>query len=317
MQGIRLFDPQTRQHNAASLLQPWIESVRITADWSPDVSLHEHVHLPLSDPLEGLVLNNWISTHVGGSMPVDARYDGSRWRRVEFRPNHINLRPSGISGAAIWRHRGTSLLLSISDRLVQSCAQEFGVTARNDTLLALANIDAPQIYATLLAMRAEAFGGCMTGPIYGESMARLLLAQIWSALGHRAATTALTANTGTAKPSVGRAIRYMRERLGHPLSLTEIAAVAAMSAFQFARAFKQRIGTPPHRYLLELRMQRARELLRGSNLAISAVATECGFDNQSHFARVFRRYNTIAPSAFREHSATDRSSAEDEQVTLN
>jgi AraC family transcriptional regulator len=82
-------------------------------------------------------------------------------------------------------------------------------------------------------------------------------------------------------------------------SLSELAALCGRSRSQFIRAFKQSTGMPPHRWLLMQRVERAKELLRVTNLPIVEIALRCGFSDQSHLTRVFSKAFDITPGAWR------------------
>ena len=83
------------------------------------------------------------------------------------------------------------------------------------------------------------------------------------------------------------------------LSLSELAARCDMSRSWFARAFRQTTGLPPHRWQLQARAGRARDLLRQTDLPIIQIALDCGFADQSHLTRVFSRMYQISPGAWR------------------
>lgn len=96
-----------------------------------------------------------------------------------------------------------------------------------------------------------------------------------------------------------RAKALIDARLAHNLSLAEVARECELSVSQFARAFKRTTGMPPHRFLLERRLARARELLFGSQQPLAAIAVACGFADQSHFTKAFRKALGQGPGAFR------------------
>lgn len=101
----------------------------------------------------------------------------------------------------------------------------------------------------------------------------------------------------TARQSA-RVIEYMRENLSQRLPLAELARVAGLSPWHFARAFRRRLGMPPHRYLVHLRLERARDLLARSSLSVTEIAAVTGYSSQ-HFARRFRRHVGCTPTAYR------------------
>jgi AraC family transcriptional regulator len=96
-----------------------------------------------------------------------------------------------------------------------------------------------------------------------------------------------------------KAAEYMREHIDESLPLQELAKVAGLSAAQFLRSFSRSVGEPPHRYLTKLRMHRARELLSRTNLRITDIALQCGFEQPAHFATMFRQLNGVSPRVWR------------------
>jgi AraC-like DNA-binding protein len=87
--------------------------------------------------------------------------------------------------------------------------------------------------------------------------------------------------------------------LADRLSIEQLAAIAGLSAFHFARAFKQSQGMTPHSYLVHRRIERAQQLLSTTDTSLSEIALISGFADQSHFARHFRQRVGVPPSAFR------------------
>ncbi len=81
-------------------------------------------------------------------------------------------------------------------------------------------------------------------------------------------------------------------------SLSHLSSQVAMSPFLFARVFRELIGLPPHKYLLRLRLARARTLLE-SSASVTDSCYAAGFNNLSHFIRTFRRHFGFVPSATR------------------
>jgi len=81
-------------------------------------------------------------------------------------------------------------------------------------------------------------------------------------------------------------------------SLFHLSSHVAMSPFLFARVFRELIGVPPHKYLVQLRLARARALLE-SGMSVTDTCYTSGFNNLSHFIRTFRRHLGFVPSATR------------------
>lgn len=100
-----------------------------------------------------------------------------------------------------------------------------------------------------------------------------------------------------------RVLRHIDEHLGEAaLSIEELAGIARMSPFHFARAFKAATGCPPHRYVTERRIERAKSLIRAGDLSLAAIAQLVGFVDQAHLSTVFRRETGTTPGRFRADS---------------
>ena len=96
-----------------------------------------------------------------------------------------------------------------------------------------------------------------------------------------------------------RAKEILSARLDADVPLAEVAGACRLSPSYFARAFRQSTGQPPHRWLSERRVDRAKDMLLGSALSLAEVALACGFADQSHFTRVFTRTVGTSPGAWR------------------
>jgi len=93
--------------------------------------------------------------------------------------------------------------------------------------------------------------------------------------------------------------RAICANLGGNVPLRSIAQECGLSPSHFARAFAISVGQPPHQWLLEQRVDRARQLLGDSTLPLSEIAIRCGFADQSHFTRVFSAKTGLAPGRWR------------------
>jgi len=98
---------------------------------------------------------------------------------------------------------------------------------------------------------------------------------------------ALQARFGMLQPKLTEAVTLMETNIEEPLSTDEIAQLAGLSRRQLERLFKQYLGSLPSRYYLELRLQRARQLLLDTNYSIVQVGLMCGFSSGSHFSTAF------------------------------
>ena len=96
-----------------------------------------------------------------------------------------------------------------------------------------------------------------------------------------------------------RLVEYIEENLGGNLSLETMAAEVSVSPLYLARAFKTAVGQSPHQYVLQRRLERAKELLRSTDTPIVDVALASGFSSQSHLSNWFQRQVGISPAVYR------------------
>ncbi|MGA7259946.1 MAG: helix-turn-helix domain-containing protein [Stellaceae bacterium] len=105
---------------------------------------------------------------------------------------------------------------------------------------------------------------------------------------------------GGLPPGAMRRVReYVDAHLGESMDLAELAAIAGLSVFHFARQFKQSAGVTPHHYLVRRRIERAQDMLARTDLALSEIAVAAGFSDQSHLSRHFRQMLGTTPREFR------------------
>lgn len=136
------------------------------------------------------------------------------------------------------------------------------------------------------------------GRLFTERIAQELAAHLIDA--HSSYVPPTAARVPTMAPNrLRRAEDFILANLQSDMSLQDIANVAGMSLFHFAKAFKHATGHAPHQYLREHRLRRARALLHDANLSIGEVARRVGFTH-SHFTEVFTKEMRMTPSKFRE-----------------
>ena len=115
---------------------------------------------------------------------------------------------------------------------------------------------------------------------------------------------ALLRQSGLPGYKLRRAMDFIQSRVDQPILLEQIAAAVALSPFHFHREFKRSTGMTPHQYLVQVRMDRAKALLAGSDMPLAEVAAQVGFADQSHFSSTFRRTTSMTPRSYRNANAT-------------
>lgn len=229
-----------------------------------------HKHRALNGSLERTITSNGSI----GIIPANLRYAGCSASGGEF---------FGI-------RFGQSLLAKVAREQIYADKIELKPS------FAVSN---PQIEYIGLAMLAEAEAGNPAGRIYFDSATTMLAVQV---LKNYAVTAPVFSdyNGGLPKYKFRRAVEYIDANLDGELALAEIAEAVEMSPFHFARLFKQTAGIAPHAFVLNRRLERAKQLLANPGKSVTEIAFDLGFSSHSHFSTFFRKHTNLTPREFRE-----------------
>jgi AraC family transcriptional regulator len=230
---------------------------------------------------------------------LDLRFEGLK-RHVPPPAGAIILVPAGTPGRVRWRGGFDWLHIYLEPGLVARVAAEaFGLDPARLTLPPLDALDLPHLRAVMWAVDTELTAGGAGGRLAAESLANLLAVNL---IRHVLAPRRPGRGRNGALPRVRlRAVaEYIEEHLDSGLTLGQMAAVARLSPYHFARQFKAATGLPPHQYVITRRVERARQLLQaGMDLSLADIAVDAGFSDQSQFCRHFKRLVGVTPGQFR------------------
>lgn len=119
------------------------------------------------------------------------------------------------------------------------------------------------------------------------------------ALGACGGASPFVVRGGLAPWQARRCIEYLHDHASANVGLEQLAALVSLSSYHFARAFRQTVGVPPHRYQLNLRIEKAKILLRTTQSPITEIAFDVGYESSQALARLFRREVGLSPSDYR------------------
>ncbi len=101
------------------------------------------------------------------------------------------------------------------------------------------------------------------------------------------------------KNNINRAIQFIEMSYNDNISLKEVSQIANLSSYHFIRVFKAETGKTPYEYLMDVKIEKSKELLRNKKYNVTEIATLCGFASPSHFASVFKKKIGLSPSDYR------------------
>jgi AraC family transcriptional regulator len=238
-------------------------------------ALHPHV----------LVVNMSRTQHMGQERN-GRRFEGDLLR------GEMSLLPRGTPSKWSWREP--------CDRLdVMICPEIFGDGSSLEVVDRFQLRD-PEMEAISRQIYAEAGRNGMAEKLYLES----LVTQLAVILLRRYSTASEPANvlpsSGLTRSQVRRVLDYIEANLHSDVALQDLANVTDLSLHHFARMFKRTMGAAPHRYVLERRVDRAKEMLRDTGTSLVEISLSLGFSSQSHFTNTFHRLVGATPGEFRE-----------------
>jgi AraC family transcriptional regulator len=217
-------------------------------------------------------------------------------RGTQTRGN-ICVLPAGLEHRAALEGQSEHLALYVDASLITKAASEAGLSGnvklaerytRSDTVISSVG----------MVLLGELDSEGLSGRLYAESLGNVLAVHL---LRYYAISTPqpVTFTGGLSAKRLRQVTDFIADNYSRDLKLNELAHVAGMSSFHFAREFKRTTGTTPHQYLIKFRIERAKTLLAKNELPLIEVGLRSGFSHQSHFTRLFRRITGTTPHSYR------------------
>lgn len=288
---------QESQSNLASSRAPIAPSVlkQHHAIWAN--AFVQHLHLkPYLDHVEGMLSTDFVAINLHGVTCIERRLDGSL-RKATFCPGETFIQPRSAPRSYVWSSPGQTLHIYLPNLLLNVIAPE--ITSRDPASIHFREqfvFNDPFIYQIGLSLVEELHNSGCTGIIYAESL--LMVLTLYLLRKHSMIAECLpTTSKPIVKHSLQRAIDYIKENLSQNITLENLAAVVNLSPYYFARLFKEEIGIAPHQYLIQQRVERAKQLLIEGNLSLAQIANCVGFADQSHLSRHFKQHLGLSPKA--------------------
>lgn len=224
---------------------------------------------------------------------------------VDGQPRSTNL-PAGsifLYGGRkfVWHYRAKPseyINLSLDPVLLQQIAVEHGLSPATVVEHRVLFQD-PTILQVAQLLKAEVLVGGLAGNLYIESLRNLLAVHLLR--NHISGAIQSEPESAHLEGFKLKQLKdYIEAHLAEDLAIATLSALIPMSQFHFARAFKAAVGEPPHRYIMQRRIERAKVLLAATRLSVAEVSHQTGFSSQSHFTTQFRKAIGVTPKQFRE-----------------
>lgn len=273
-----------------ALTQDWADGAgaALVTSRSGDLALwrcHDRWTAPYVPPLLGHLLVVTLAPAHGCRSWLPG--EGHRLRHLGI--GEVLILPAGEAGYLHWPREHQLLLLGLRPRLLYAGQAEGGPMAARSGLVE------PVIHGIASALLAAGERDAPSASRLADHLGRALAAHLSA---HYTAAVA-GARAGLSQARLQHVLAFLDARVGEPVQLAEAAAVAGCSVHHFAHLFKAAMGVAPMRYVRDLRMQRARELVETSQMSLREIGLQVGLPQPSHFSQAFRAHWKTSPSALR------------------
>ena len=249
---------------------------------------------------EPAIHHPYLIYHLGRPTDVTRKIEGHPRERALIGPRRICLTPGGVVTRT--EHSGAPEILQvyIRDSVYESAVNEIhGCDASSAEIVPRYAILDPLLEQLAVTIIAALRSGTVRDGLYIDTLAQMIAVHL--AMHHSSRSRPILMPTAKALPGwkMQHLIEFVEANLDGDLSLTRMAAEAAVSPVHLPQAFKAAIGQSPHQYVLTRRIESAKELLRNSDAPIAEVALSTGFSSQSHLSNWFKRIVGVSPATYR------------------
>lgn len=264
-----------------------------------DLVLQRYRNLPKQIEIPELS-ENVIVAHCSGPVLVEGRGERSGIEKQWIAQGQVGITPSGNAITRSFRGKPDVILVHLVNQKLREVAEDmFDADPARLTLIPKIGVADELSYRLTRLLFEEAEHPSAGSCLMIETLARALMVhtlRTHSNLASRSPETPATIAPGRLR----KVVDYMREHLEDDVSLAQLAEVGRLSLSRFSHAFRLAMGQPPYRFLLDLRLEKARELLEQRELSILDVGLRCGFSQPSHFASTFRKATGLTPREWRQ-----------------
>jgi len=225
---------------------------------------------------------------------------------MEFGPRHSALRRGTFNAGEM------GLCTPHSEQWIGTADMEHLIVSISDAALAAAcdgagggvelqprwKMTDARLSSLLAAVNSERVAGFPSGRLFLDSVEQALAAALVN--GYAAQQRPVRTYRGGLSPARLRRVKeFVYAKMEDELSLSELAQSVGLSIAHFSEVFRKSMGETPHQFVLRLRVERAKEMLRSAESRVLDVAIACGFKTPQHFARVFRQLCGTSPTEYR------------------
>ena len=265
-------------------------------------SIHVELHQqPKFETIKHQHTMHAIALGLGLAVAPGERWLDGKIQRERRNLGDIAIIPAGIAHRCNWHTSAEFMILAIEPVLLSQVGQDLVDCDRIELVPQFMNEQDILIQGIFSTLKAELESGKIGGHLLIDSLKTTLAIHL---LRQYCTTKPKLSSYGDklSKSKLQQVQEYIHEHLEQNLKLIELAAIAQISPYHFISLFRNSLGTTPHQYILQRRIEKAKYLLQHSKLSIAEVAAIVGFCDQSHLTRYFKRITGATPKQVKAES---------------
>ena len=257
-------------------------------------------HIKPADEIHAGTTNHHLMGYILNDLSLrqTIRMDDREFNDVD-KQGDIWLKPSTTSGFWHWKSNNEALIFAIKPTFLQQVALENDcVNSDKVEILSVLKTRDPQLDFLAMQFKREIDNAEFGEQSYVESLANIFAIHL---LRNYCAFPAIIKQYegGLAPYKLRQALDYINDNLDQPIKLNEMAELLDLSQYYFCHLFKESMGVAPYKYVIQQRVEKAKSLIKHSNLPLADISYECGFSSQSQMTQHFRKSAGITPKVFR------------------
>lgn len=252
------------------------------------------------DLIEPALGHPFIIYHLTHPTEVTRKIEGARREKGLLGPRNICITPPETTTQ--WEHHGQPEILQVYLRrsLYEAAVGEmYGCDAAAAEIVPRFGIVDPLLEQLAIALADALRSGAVRDGLYIDTVAHMMAVHLARAHSVQSRPAILPYTPAVSHQRIRQLIEFIEANLDQPLTLDAMASQVGISPLYLGRAFKAAVGQSPHQYVLTRRIERARELLRNTDIPIVDVALSVGFSSQSHLSHWMIRHTGVSPAAYR------------------
>lgn len=194
-----------------------------------------------------------------------------------------------------WITDATMLSVHLDDTVLSNTSEVL-LGRRSAELVPSPGISDPRLSSLFEALRIENQLGYPTGQLFVDGVEQAVSSYL---IQSNSGPIAKIYKGGLSPTVAGRVVEYIKNNIARELSIADLAEVAGMSPSHFSRNFRTAFFVTPHEYIIRMRVELSKQLLRSREHSLLDAAQLSGFKTQQHFSRVFGRTVGVSPGRFR------------------